>query len=527
MAAERARVTQPASGTRVSLDGYHTTTEDIVRIARDRAQVDPPTDAWERVARGRAVVERALGEGAPVYGLNMGVGPLRNHKLHPDETARFNLDVLLGHATPVFPEERSAEQVRAMIAARVNGMLRGGSGVRPDVVRLLVEMLNRGVHPIVHARGVSVGESDLVPLAEIGLVMVGLGEAEYQATHLPGAEALRQAGLAPLRLAAKEGIAIISANALSVGAGALGLADACMLLAAFDTAGALMMEAFAANLCVLDPAVDAARPFLGQRRRAQHLRALLKGTALFEPGRAQHLLDPLSLRCIAQVHGACDDVLTQTEDLIARMLNASVDNPLVVIEEGRLVSNGNFESTALALAFDQMRLAVLRMIVMSVQRVQKILWSEFSGLPGALATPAEARTSMSLNNVSRVMAALTARAYGQAAPASLTYHPQLSQGADDYASNAPLSIAQTAELLEVARCVVALELLVASRALELRHPEPMGEGTARAFEWVERVKRDCQGETEETDLIRFVKDIQLGELLRMLDDEAERRVPLL
>lgn len=532
MREKRARLAQPGpvprsvpKDTLVELDGFHTTTVDVVRIARDRARVEAPADAWERVARGRAVVERALARDEPVYGLTMGVGPLRNYKLRPDEIESFNLDVVLGHATPVFPEERPTEQVRAMIVARVNGMLRGGSGVRPDVVRLLVEMLNRGVHPTVHARGVSVGESDLVPLAEVGLVMVGLGEAEYRGARLSGADALRQAGLEPLRLAAKEGIAIISANALSVGAGALDLHDAWTLLAAFDTAGAVMLEAFAANLSALDPAVDEARPFVGQRRRAQHLRALLKGSALFEPGRAMRLLDPLSFRCIAQVHGACDDALAHAEDLIARMLNASVDNPLVVIEEERLISTGNFESTALALAFDQVRLAFLRLIVMSVQRAQKLLWTEFSGLPNALATPTEARTSMFFNNVSRVMAALTAKAYGHAAPASLTYHPQLSQGADDYASMAPVSLAQTAELLEVVRCVAALELLVASRAIELRRPDRLGTGTARAFEWAGRVSRACQSETGETDLTRFVKEMRFDELLRMLGRGTARSAP--
>ncbi len=503
--------------THVVLDGYHATTDDVVRIARGRAQVDLAEGTWERVARGRAIVERALAQNTPVYGLTMGVGPLRDHRLEPDEVERFNLDVVLGHATPVFPEERPTEQVRAMMAARVNGMVRGGSGVRPDVVRLLLEMLNRGIHPIVRARGVSVGESDLVPLAEVGLVMVGLGEAEYNGARLPGADALRQAGLTPLRLAAKEGIAIISANALSVGAGALALRDARMLLDAFDTAGAVMLEAYAADLSVLAPAVDESRPFAGQRRRAQHLRALLRGSALFETRQARRFLDPLSFRCIAQVHGACCDVLAHAEDMIARMLNASVDNPLVILEEQRLVSTGNFESTALALAFDQVRLAFLRLIVMSVQRVQKLLWSEFSGLPGALALPTESRTSMFFNNVSRVMAALTAKAYGHAAPASLTYHPQLSQGADDYASMSPVSLAQTAELLEVARCVVALELLVAARALELRRPTAMGTGTARAFEWVERARRACQGETGETDLIRFVTDLRLEELLSGLE----------
>lgn len=520
---QQAPVPESASrGTSIALDGYHATIDDVVRVARDRAPVDPPAEAWERVARGRAVIEHALTQDAPVYGLTMGVGPLRFYKLRPDEIERFNLDVVLGHATPVFPEEGPTGQVRAMMVARVNGMLRGESGVRPDVVRLLVDMLNRGVHPIVHARGVSVGESDLVPLAELGLVMVGLGEAEYRGARLAGAHALRQAGLEPLRLAAKEGIAIISANALSVGAGVLYLRDAGMLLAAFDTAGAVMLEAFAAELSVLDPAVDESRPFVGQRRRAQHLRALLEGSALFEPGRSERFLDPLSFRCIAQVHGACDDALAHAEDLVERMLNASVDNPLVVIEEGRLVSTGNFESTALALSFDQVRLAFLRLIVMSVQRVQKLLWGEFSGLPDALAEPADARTRMFFNNVSRVMAALTAKAYGHAAPASLSYHPQLSQGADDYASMAPVSLAQTAELLEVVRCVAALELLVASRGLALRRPDRMGAGTARAFEWVEGVSRACRSETGETDLIRFIRDMRFDELLRMLGPEIAR-----
>jgi len=444
--------------------------EDLIKVAGG-AKLELSEAAWERIAASRAVVNAALESGKPIYGLNTGLGSLRKYTIPSDALLEFNREVIIGHALSIFQDEVPGERVRAMMAARVCGFVQGGSGVRPELVQACLNLLERGVHPIVHAKAVSVGESDLAPMAEVGLVLIGQGHAEFRGEVLPGGVALARAGLKPIVLEAKEGLALISSNALSVGGGALALAEARELLELADLAAALSFEGFAVNLGVLDEYVLEARPFNGQRARGFNLRRLLEGSTLWV-GEARNLQDPLSFRCVPQVHGAVDDVLEDAEDTLSAMLNARVDSPLVTAG-GYLVSNGNFESTGLTFAFDAVRLALQRLITLSAQRVTKQLWAEFSGLPTALAMPSEARRGMFHNMVNRTMAALSAKAYTYASPASLSYTPQVTEGSDDYASMAPLSLDRLWDLLRVGHAALTLELLIARRAVALRG-NPLG-----------------------------------------------------
>ena len=444
--------------------------EDLIKVAGGAA-LELGEDAWERISASRAVVNAALESGKPIYGLNTGLGSLRKYIIPDDALLEFNREVIVGHALSIFSDEVPPDRVRAMIAARVCGFMQGGSGVRPELVQACLDLLEKGVHPIVHAKAVSVGESDLAPMAEVGLVLIGLGHAEYGGQILSGGLALGLAGLKPIVLEAKEGLALISSNALSVGGGALALSEARGLLELADLAAALSFEGFAVNLGVLDEYALEARPFGGQRARGKNLRRLLEGSTLWT-GEPRNLQDPLSFRCVPQVHGAIDDVLEDAEDTLSGMLNARVDSPLVTWG-GYLVSNGNFESTGLTFAFDAVRLALQRLVTMAAQRVTKQLWADFSGLPTALALPSEARRGMFHNMVNRTMAALSAKAYTYASPASLSYTPQVTEGSDDYASMAPLSLDRLWDLLKVAHAALALELLIARRAVDMRG-NPLG-----------------------------------------------------
>ncbi len=504
---------------RVVLDGETCRVDDIYYIAHGHLTVQVADECWERIRASRALVNRMLAAGEPVYGLNTGLGSLKQFKLEASELEAFNRDVLLAHSVPLDTAPLSIPTVRAVIACRINGMVRGGSGVRPELVQLLVDMLNRGVHPIVHGRAVSVGESDLSPLAEIGLVMIGEGRAIYEGELLNGREALRRAGLEPITLQPKEALGLISANAHSTGSGALIAYTARQILAGFEHAAALSLEAFRANLNILNPHSIAARKYAGQQISASNLRALLHGSALFESGGARNLQDPLSFRCTAQVLGSVRDTIGQVEQTVTAMLNSSVDSPLALPDDGLLQSTGNFESTCLALAFDHLRLALHRLVLMSTQRLNKLLWREFSGLPSALnEDPSSHRLGMLYNNVSRSAAALTAYAQTTAMPASLSYTPGITEGIDDYASMAPVALNRTWTMLWVAQRSIILELLVASRVLAvLEHTgrlHRLGSGTSRMNEWLQALKVSYAFEDGAGSLEHLVRDFSLEALLQ-------------
>ncbi|WP_425144926.1 aromatic amino acid lyase [Deinococcus sp.] len=441
------------------------TLQDLCRVASG-AELRLAPEALERIAAAREVVEDVLHAGTVVYGLNTGLGSLKKYALNEEQLLEFNAQVITSHAVSLSQQELGLRGVRAVMAARVAGLVQGGSGVRPALAELLVGMLNAGVHPVVRPNHTSLGESDLAPIAQIALVMIGLGEADYRDERLPGALALAKAGLHPLTLQAKEGLGLVSAQAYSVGMAALHMECAQEILDAFDIAAAYSLEGFDGNPSILEPVVTRGRPLPGQARRADHLRALLEGSNL--PTRARNLQDPLSFRCMVQVHGACDEVLHFARSQVQSLLNAQTDNPAVDVQERRLIVSGNFDGTALALATDTLRLSLHRLIVMSVQRVSKLVWSEFSGLPTALAAPRDAELGMTLNNASRSMASTAARAHVLAQPCSLSITPNTTEGTDDYCSMAPNGVEMLGEQLALARTVVALELLFAHHALSWR-----------------------------------------------------------
>jgi histidine ammonia-lyase len=510
-------IENPVTSTSILLDGETVRILDVVQVACNRQQVSLSDGAWEKVRRSRAVVEAMLLGEAPIYGLNTGVGSLKKYRLSTPEVEAFNTQVITGHAAAISADTASTDDVRAMMLVRANGIARGGSGVRAEVVQLLLEMLNRGVHPIVHPNFASVGESDLSPMAEIGQVMIGLGQAEYQGEILDGAEALRRAGLTPLRPQAKEGLAIISANAYTIGKGILLLHDLRKLLETADLAAALSFEGFAANMSILEPDVANARPFSGQSARIENLRRLLEGSYLWQTPR--NLQDPLSFRCVPQIHGACDEALRFAEVALERKLNSAEDNPVVALERGILLSNGNFDSTITTLALDTLRLGFNQIASIATKRIQKLLWAEFSGLNTVLAKTQHAGEGMFLNSLGRAAVALSAEIKLLSTPASMVEVAEFNEGIEDHTTLAPLSLKRSIELLQIMQTIVALEMFVAVRAIELRGIEPggtkrLGFGTARA---ADMIRSSCAGDKEGLECIKtFMRSGALLEAVKAL-----------
>jgi histidine ammonia-lyase len=465
----------------VRLEGSGLSIAQLVAIARDGVRVELSPAARGRVALAREIVERATG-GAPVYGLNTGLGAKVGERFAPDQSGEFQRAAIRARAVCVGPP-LAREVVRAMIAARAAGMSVGGSGVSPHVLAALLDLLNAGVHPIVPAIG-SIGAADLGPLAHMALPLIGEGEAEYRGELLAGKAALERAGLTPVALGPKDAIALLNANSLSVGRGALVAADARAALQACVIAAALSFEGFRANLGPLDPRLQAARPAAGQSEAAASLLRLFAASALALPSAARRVQDPLSFRCYAPVQGAALEALATAARAVEVELNAAGDNPLVLPETGEIQSTGNFHIPWLALSFETLGQALVHVAALAAERVIKLVAPKYSDLPLQL-VPEGALTS-GYATIQKTLTALLADLRHLANPVSLDFLP-VSDGVEDHAVNAPRVVEKTGMIVERLRYVAAIELLVAAQAIDLRGPLALGSGVRAAHRQVRAI----------------------------------------
>ena len=365
-----ARVTGPADPIELGAAGL--TVPELCAIA-DGASVVLTRAARERIAAGRQVVDRAVAGEELVYGLNTGLGHLRDQRVPLEELGRYQAAMVRTHAGGI-GARLPTRVVRAAMAVRAAGIARGGAGATLAAAETLVSMLNAAVHPVVPEVG-SVGASDLMHMAAIALVAMGEGRAEHGGEDLDGASAMARAGIPVLHLAPKDGLAMISANGVSVGHGALVVTRAAKTAAVADAVLALSLEAVSGNPTIVDPAVAEAKGIPGQTEASEHIRALLDGSDLCRPGVPRSLQDPLSFRVAPQVHGAFRELARYTDAAVATELRAMDDNPLVSVADGRLISNGNFHPIAMGLAFDALRPAIAHVGQLSERRCGH-LWDE-------------------------------------------------------------------------------------------------------------------------------------------------------
>lgn len=420
-------------------------------------------------------LQRHLDAGGAVYGVTTGLGARVNEKV--SDPAGFAAEILRGRATAV-GEPLPAEVVRAAMAVRAAGLAAGGAGASPAVAAGLVALLNHRVHPVVPRTG-SLGAADLCLLAHVGLVLIGEGAAEHDGRVRSGADALAAAGLRPLVLAPRDGLAICSASAVSVGAAALAGAEVCTVLAGAQVAAALTMEAFRANLAVLDPRVVAARPAPGQAWAADGLRSLLAGGELTEPGVARRLQDPLSIRCVPAIHGAARTALDGLQAAITPELGAAADSPLVLDgpDGPTVVSTANFHGPALSLALDGVAIALAQTGAAAAERIGRLAAERYSGLPAGLAA---GPTRSGVAPLEKTARALALSLGALATPRSLDV-AVAADGSEDVVTGAlPGALRLRDAASELAR-LLAVELVVAATALDLRGPLRLGTGTERAL----------------------------------------------
>jgi histidine ammonia-lyase len=437
--------------------------EDVVAIARTGTQLVLSDTVRARVEAAHAVVEDYAARQLPAYGLTTGLGANADTRLDADEQAAFQLRVADGRSVGVGPVLAS-EVVRAIMAARIAGMCAGGSGVSWPACAALVAALNAGIHPAIPALG-SIGAGDLAQLAHLTRGLMGHGQVERRGVLLPADQALRGAGPPPLPLGAKDGHALVVANSYSVGWACLVLADIERLFDWALAAVALAFEGFRANLSVLDARALAARPAFGQVEAGARLRTLLAGSALWEAGAARRLQDPLSYRCAPQVLGALLHAIQDARAAVRIELASSGDNPVVLHPDGVMLSQGNFDMTAFVLCWERLSQALAHAATGIAHRTMKIMSAGVSEAPRFLTPLGSSRTGF--GSLQKTVSASEALIRHLAMPVSLGVMA-VSDGIEDQASMAPAVVSKVNESLGHFRHLVAIELMVAAQAIELR-----------------------------------------------------------
>src|SRR5262249_5880535 len=386
----------------------------VVRVSREGAPVELTATARQRIVTERIVVERIIEQGRLIYGLTTGLGASVDTLLPPEDVVAFQTRAVLGRSVAV-GQPLPRETVRAAMFVRIAKMAAGGSGVSPHVIDGLISLINAGVHPCVPSVG-SIGAADLALCAHLSLALIGVGDAEHRGEIMAANEALSRAGLQPIKLGAKDGLALMNCNAFSVGAGSLVVSDAATALAALNIAAALAIEAFRSNASPLDVRVQRSRPAPGQEQAAARLRVLLADSALWHRGKARQVQDPLCFRCVAPVHGAVLVAVDQTRYAIEIELASGGDNP-VVLPDGHMLSTGNFDVTALTLEFERLGKALAHVAALCTDRSLKLMSPRFSDLPRFLSPRGATRTGFAA--VQKTMAGLDAEIRHLALPVSL------------------------------------------------------------------------------------------------------------
>ncbi|SCB07155.1 HAL/PAL/TAL family ammonia-lyase [Rhizobium multihospitium] len=459
------------------------TASDIAAIARRNATIAISPDVEDRISAARAVVERYLAANQPVYGLTTALGAGVDTRLATEDLIAFQLRVPQARAVGVGPA-LPREAVRAMMATRIAGMAAGGSGVSLPVFTGLVAALNAGFHPVVPSLG-SIGAADLAPLAHMARALLGDGDVELDGAIMPARDALSKASLNPLPIAPKDGHVLVVANSLSVGKACLCIEDIERLFDWSLAAVALNFEAFRANVSAFDDRALAARPAFGQRETAARLRELLFGSSLFVDGAARRLQDPLSYRCTPQVWGALLHAIGEARAATEIELASSGDNPVVLAEEGLILSHGNFDMTAFVLAWERLGQAMAHCAAGTAYRTMKIMSPGMSELPRFLTPLGQSRTGFA--TVQKTVSALEAEIRHLAIPVSLTPIP-VADGVEDQASMAPSVLSKIEAMIERLRYLVAIELVASAQAVELRGVAgELGSGTLGAYRQVRQL----------------------------------------
>ncbi len=469
----------------LELDGQKLSLAQVVAVAHGAEPVSLSDASRTRVEQSRKVVEQIVAEGRTVYGVNTGFGKLSDVHIERSQLRELQLNLVRSHSCGL-GSPLSVAEARALLLLRANVLAAGFSGCRPLLIESLIDMLNRGVTPVIPEKG-SVGASgDLAPLAHLALTVIGEGEAFYRGERTTSAEALQRAKIEPVRLEVKEGIALLNGTQAMGAVGGLALYRAEKIARLADVAGAMTLEAVRGTPVAFDERISAARPHPGQIEVAAHLRELLRDSQI----RQSHLendprvQDAYSLRCMPQVHGAIRGALGHAREIVEIETGSATDNPLVFAETGEVLSGGNFHGAPLALSFDYAAIAMTDLMSITERRIDRLVNPDANDtLPPFLTSHPGAASGFMMMQI--VAAALLNEAKVLAHPASIDNVPT-DGGKEDHVSMGMTAATKLRSIVDNAELITAIELITAAEGLEYRAPLQPGRGVQQAYEIVRR-----------------------------------------
>ena len=475
----------------VIVDGKSLSIEDVVAVARHGSSAKVSEEAIRRVHQSREKLIQLIDEKGVIYGVTTGFGAFGNVNIPEKDLKQLQVNLIRSHSSGV-GNSLKKDETRALMLLRANTLAKGHSGVRYIILDMLIKMINKGVHTVIPEKG-SVGASgDLAPLSHMGLAMIGEGSVEHKGTVLDATTALVQAGIQPVELDLKEGVALTNGTQMMTGLAALAVHDAKNLLNAAEVAAAMSLEALCGIKDAFDKRIHAVRPHGGQTKCAEHMRGILSGSSLVRSSseavkRNEYPQDPYSLRCIPQVLGSVHDTLDFAGRIVEVEVNSATDNPLVFPESGECLSGGNFHGQPISAAMDYLGIGLTTVGNFSERRTARLIDERLNrGLPAFLISEEGKRGIQSgFMTLQYTAAALASENKVFSHPASVDSVPT-SANFEDFVSMGPIAARKAREILKNTEYIVAIELLCAAQAVEFRGKDRMGKGTKSAYQLIRK-----------------------------------------
>ncbi len=499
------------------LDGKSLTIDRVMDVVRFGHTVQIADEAIEKVKVARQFVDDLVDAKKVVYGITTGFGKFSDVVISKDETQDLQTNLIISHSCGVgtpFDEEVS----RAIMLLRVNNLIKGHSGVRLETVETLVNMINKGVHPVIPEKGSLGASGDLAPLSHMVLVMLGLGEAFYQGARMTGKDAMAKAGIPTIALTSKEGLALINGTQVMTAVGTIAAYEAKQLVKLADVSAALTVEALNGITDAYDPRLHQVRPHPGQIRTAQNMLTLLKDSARTTKQGEVRVQDAYTLRCVPQIHGASKDALNYVIERIEIEINAVTDNPILFPEDGVAFSGGNFHGQPMALPFDFLGIAISEIANVSERRIERLVNPQLSGLPAFLTTKGGLHSGFMIAQYAA--AALVSENKVLAHPASVDSIPS-SANQEDHVSMGTIAARKAREILFNAQNVIAIELLSAAQAIDLTEEKALGAGTKAAYDVVRsKVEKIVDDRVMNVDFNKIYDIIKSNDILKAVESKT-------
>ncbi|WP_234123795.1 histidine ammonia-lyase [Clostridium hydrogenum] len=505
----------------ILIDGKSLTLKDLALIARENYEVKITDEAKKKVEKSRAIVDDIVENEKTIYGITTGFGKFANVSISKEDCKTLQRNLIISHACGTgnnFP----AETVRAIMLLRANALSKGFSGIRLSTLETLIEMLNKGVHPIIPEKGSLGASGDLAPLAHMVLPMIGEGEAEYKGEVMPGRKAMELAGIKVVELVAKEGLALINGTQVMTGVGALTVYDAIELLKVSDIAAALSLEALTGITDAFDNRLDMVRPHQGQINTSKNILSLVNGSNLTTRQGELRVQDAYALRCIPQVHGASKDAVNYVRERVEIEINSVTDNP-IVLENGDVISGGNFHGQPMALSFDFLGIAISEIANISERRLERLVNSQLSnGLPAFLTEQGGLNSGFMITQYAA--ASLVSENKVLAHPASVDSIPS-SANQEDHVSMGTIAARKARQILENAKRVLATELMAGCQAVDFRKEAKLGEGTSIAYKTIrEKVDYIKEDKVMYKELDKVTDMITSGEIVKNVESNEKVKI---